>query len=121
MRDLIARALVWALSVLVPHRPGRHSAAFLAERPETPLVDPWLKPWSTPTPAHVRALYSPLRGEDVALVRPYCRLDDTLDFGVIHERRTAAVLATLGVDYPYGYEGDHFETLAAFAAAGVTA
>ncbi|MFC8793431.1 hypothetical protein [Streptomyces cinereoruber] len=54
MRDAIARALSWALSLLVPRRPGRHSAA---------------------------------------------------------------VLATLGVDWPYGYDGDQFAALAAAATA----
>lgn len=44
-----------------------------------------------------------------------------MDLGVIRERRTAAVLATLGVDYAYGYAGDQYETLAGLAATGVTA
>ncbi|WP_282692930.1 hypothetical protein [Streptomyces sp. CC208A] len=54
------------------------------------------------------------------MIRPYALAADTLNLGVIRERRTAAVLATLGVDYPYGYEGDQFEALAALAA-GATA
>ncbi|MFB7027614.1 MULTISPECIES: hypothetical protein [unclassified Streptomyces] len=124
MRDAIARALSWALTLLVPHRPGRHSAAFLADRAEPvraeePVrVDPWSKPWPTPpAPAHVRDLYAPLRGEDVSLTRPYCRIDSTWELDVICERRRAVVLATLGVDWPYGYEGDQFEALAAAATA----
>lgn len=36
-----------------------------------PEPSPWRTPWTTPTPAHVRERYAPLRGEDVALVRPY--------------------------------------------------
>ncbi|MFF6787943.1 hypothetical protein ACFY9C_02600 [Streptomyces filamentosus] len=131
MRELIALAAIGLGSALVlvviramsSRRPGRHTAEFLAELPEPKpaAVDPWAKPWPTPTPEHVRALYIPLRGEDVALTRPYCRMEDTMDLGVIRERRTAAVLATLGVDYPYGYSGDHFKTLATLAAAEVTA
>ncbi|MFD4371202.1 hypothetical protein [Streptomyces sp. NPDC058486] len=129
MRELIALAAIGLGSVLVlavvramaPRRPGRHTAEFLAELPEPAPADPWAKPWPTPTPEHVRALYTPLRGEDVALTRPYCRMDTTMDLGVIRERRTAAVLATLGVDYAYGYAGDQFETLAGLAATGVTA
>ncbi|MFC7975061.1 hypothetical protein ACFUT3_07460 [Streptomyces cinereoruber] len=129
MRDAIARAHSWALSLLVPRRPGRHSAAFLAgrtepvrteapARSEEPVrVDPWSKPWPTPTPAHVRDRYAPLRGEDVSLTRPYCRVGAAEELGVICERRRAAVLATLGVDWPYGYEGDQFAALAAAATA----
>ncbi|MFZ4301655.1 hypothetical protein ACOZE3_27545 [Streptomyces cinereoruber] len=127
MRDVIARALSWVLALLVPRRPGRHTAAFLARRTgpvhagsvrtEPVRTDPWSKPWPTPTPEHVRARYAPLRGEDVALTRPYCRADGTADLGPICERRRAAVLATLGVDWPYGYDGDHFEALAAAAGA----
>ncbi|MFJ5707587.1 hypothetical protein [Streptomyces sp. NPDC093105] len=79
-----------------------------------------MKPWPTPVPEHVRARRLPLRGEDTALIRPYALADDTLEFGIIRERRTAAVLATLGVDYPYEYAGNHFEALAALTAAGVT-
>ncbi|MEU8619965.1 hypothetical protein [Streptomyces sp. NPDC048623] len=129
MRDLIALAsiglgsmlVLWCALALKPSRPGRHSAAFLADPAEPAPANPWSKPWPTPTPEHVRALYRPLRGEDVTLTRPYCRMDDTLELGVIRERRTAAVLATLGVDYPYGYQGDQFEAVAGLAASGVTA
>ncbi|MFE5901120.1 hypothetical protein ACFQ67_27400 [Streptomyces sp. NPDC056488] len=131
MSDLIALAAIGLGSLLVlvaaramtPRRPGRHTAAFLAEppAPEPAPVDPWSRPWSTPTPEHVEARHTPQRGEDVGLVRPYVLADDTLDLGIICERRRAAVLATLGVDWPYGYVGDQFETFAALTAAGVTA
>lgn len=39
-------------------------------RPLSP-PSPWGAAWTTPTPAHVRQRYAPLRGEEVALVRPY--------------------------------------------------
>ncbi|MGW6389505.1 hypothetical protein ACWFR1_03160 [Streptomyces sp. NPDC055103] len=117
MRDAIARTLSWVLSVLAPRRPGRHSAAFLDDQAERLPVAPWTKPWPTPTPEHVRALYTPLRGEDVSLIRPYCRMDDTMELRVVCERRRAAALATLGVDWPYGYEGDQFQALADLAVA----
>ncbi|MEV8308497.1 hypothetical protein AB0P36_14330 [Streptomyces flavidovirens] len=120
MRDVIARALSWVLSVLAPRRPGRHSAAFLADQPEPAPVDPWSKPWPTPIPEHIRALYTPLRGEDVALTRPYVLAETTMELGVIGERRRAAALATLGVDYPYTYEGAPFPRSAFVAAAAVT-
>lgn len=131
MRDRIARALLWVLSVLAPCGPGRHSAAFLAASSEPvaepapepvsePVVSPWSRPWPTPTPEHVRALYAPLRGEDVALTRPYVPAETTLDLGVIRERRRAAELADLGVDYPYTYPGAPFPR-SAFVAEGVPA
>ncbi|MET9954550.1 hypothetical protein ABZ135_23820 [Streptomyces sp. NPDC006339] len=128
MRDLIALAsiglgsllVLWCALELPPSRqPGRHSAAYRAPETLPILTGPGRKPWPTPVPEHVRARRMPLRGEDTALIRPYALAEDTLEFGIIRERRTAAVLATLGVDYPYGYSGDHFETLATLATAGV--
>ncbi|MFB7028775.1 MULTISPECIES: hypothetical protein [unclassified Streptomyces] len=125
MRDVIARALSRVLSALALRRPGRHTAEFLAHRTgpvhtEPVRTDPWSKPWPTPTPDHVRARYAPLRGEDVALTRPYCRAGDAVDLDLICERRRAAALATLGVDWPYTYEGAPFPE-SAFAAVGVSA
>lgn len=138
MRDRIARTLLWVLSILAPRGPGRHSAAFLAgqagppeptavpgaeHEPESgpePVVSPWSRPWPTPTPEHVRALYMPLRGEDVALTRPYVLAETTLDLGVILERRRAAEFAAMGVDYPYTYPGAPFPR-SAFVAPGVPA
>lgn len=109
MRDRIARALAWTLSVLAPRRPGRHSAAFFAELPAlTPVpVNPWSRPWTGPTKEEASALFRQ-------------QAETTMELGVIHERRRAAVLATMGVDYPYTYEGAPFPR-SAFAAAGVTA
>ncbi|MFE6225741.1 hypothetical protein [Streptomyces sp. NPDC057854] len=131
MRELIALAAIglgsllvlWCVLELWPdrRRPGRHSAAYCAPETLPTLAVPRAAPWPTLTPEHVATRHTPLRGEDTALIRPYVRVDDTLELRVIRERRTAAVLATLGVDYAYGYAGDHFETLAALTAAGVTA
>ncbi|MGW0560108.1 hypothetical protein ACWDZ4_05630 [Streptomyces sp. NPDC003016] len=56
----------------------------------------------------------------MALIRPYAFAETAMELGVIHERRRAAALASLGVDYPYTYEGAPFPR-SAFAAAGVTA
>lgn len=110
MRDVIARALSWVLSLFSPHRPGRHSVEFLAARtPEPADRDPWAEPWPTPTPDHVRALYTPLRGEDVALARPYVLAETTVQLRALtRERRRAAALAAMGMDYPYTYEGAPF-------------
>ncbi|MFE4610025.1 hypothetical protein ACFRK5_17000 [Streptomyces niveus] len=119
MRDLIARALTWMLRLLLPAQ-GRHSATATPPTPEPAHVNPWDTPWPTPTPKRVDDLYAPLDGEEIRLVRPYALTEFTMKLGVIHERRRAAELASLGVDYPYAYEGDHF-TQYASAAAGVTA
>ncbi|BAU83093.1 hypothetical protein SLA_2160 [Streptomyces laurentii] len=129
MRDLIALAILgmglllilWCALGWAPSRPGRHSAAYRAPEALPTLTGPRMTPWSTPTPAHVHARRVPLRGEDTALIRPYVLAADTVPLGVIRERRTAAVLATLGVDYAYEYAGSQFESLAARTSAGVTA
>ncbi|MFG2439050.1 hypothetical protein [Streptomyces sp. NPDC048508] len=110
MRDSIARALLWALALLMPNKPGRHSAAFLTAPTTTPEpvpASPWSRPWTGPTKEEAAAVF---RQE----------AETTLQLGVIRERRRAAALATLGVDYPYTYEGAPFGA-DAFAAAGVSA
>ncbi|MFF0445579.1 hypothetical protein ACFYT4_04005 [Streptomyces sp. NPDC004609] len=73
MRDAVRRALVQALNLVLPSR-GRHRSA--ADRGPVPTPGPrpvglWGQPWPTPTPAHVVERHTPLRGEDVRLVRPY--------------------------------------------------
>lgn len=120
MRDLIALAaiglgaLLAILSTLafLPRRPGRHSAEFLTELPEPAPVSPWSRPWTGPTKEEAAALFQR-------------EAETTLQLRVTHERRRAAALATLGVDYPYTYEGAPFGADAfgadAFAAWGVSA
>ncbi|TGB00576.1 hypothetical protein E2651_28750 [Streptomyces sp. MZ04] len=110
MRDRIARALAWTLSVLAPRRPGRHSAAFLADQAAEPTpapVNPWPRPWTGPTKEEAAAFFRR-------------QSETTTELGIIRERRRAAVLATMGVDYPYSYPGAPFGP-SAFAAAGVSA
>ncbi|MBW1603389.1 hypothetical protein JJV70_15015 [Streptomyces sp. JJ66] len=113
MRDAIVRALSWALSVLAPRPPGRHSAAYFAARareagaaPEP--VNPWSRPWTTPTKEEAAEFFRRQAGQRPA-PRPVTR-----------ERRRAVLLATMGVDYPYTYEGAPFPR-AAFEGAGVVA
>ncbi|MFE7467431.1 hypothetical protein ACFU6R_25465 [Streptomyces sp. NPDC057499] len=107
MRDLIARTLAWVLSVLAPRRPGRHSAAHLAPQPAPAPVSPWSRPWSSPSKEEAAAIFRQ-------------QAETTMQLGVIRERRRAAALATLGVDYPYTYNGAPFPA-SAFVASGVTA
>ncbi|MEU2838611.1 hypothetical protein ABZ776_16165 [Streptomyces sp. NPDC007076] len=101
MRDSIARALSWALSVLAPRRPGRHSAAHLAP------ASPWSRPWNSPSKEEAAELF---RRE----------AETTMQLRAVRERRRALDAATRGRDYPYSYPGAPF-TPEHFAAAGVTA
>jgi hypothetical protein len=90
MRDVIARALSWALSVLAPRPPGRHSAEFLAAQtpePEPAPVPPWSRPWRGPSSQEVRAIF---RNEHTRELPDLQR-----------ERVWAAEFAALGVDYDY--------------------
>ncbi|MEV6993075.1 hypothetical protein AB0N87_28370 [Streptomyces sp. NPDC093228] len=53
-----------------------------------------------------RAVGAVLRGEDVALVRPYVAAwERQREREAQRERRIAAALASLGVDYAYGPQG----------------
>lgn len=119
MRDPIVRALVWLLRLVLPAR-GRHSGPTAPPNPEPAHVSPWDTPWPTPTPKHVEELFRPLDGDDIRLVRPYALAEFTMELRVIRERRRAVEFASLGVDYPYGYPGDHFQALA-HPATGATA
>lgn len=111
MRDSIARALVRMLALFIPSvrrpEPGRHTAAYLADQPAPADPGPWGIPWTTPTPAHVIERHTPLRGEDVQLVRPYVAgfqpPQTKTEWQV--ERRRAAAFASAGYDYPYSYPG----------------
>ncbi|WP_411146330.1 hypothetical protein [Streptomyces sp. x-80] len=109
MRDLIARILAWMLTALTPRRPGRHTAEYQADQPAPSAepVSPWSRPWTSPTKEEARAIFRQ-------------QVEATLALQVIRERRRAAALATMGVDYPYSYPGAPF-TAEHFTAAGVSA
>ncbi|WP_073762587.1 hypothetical protein [Streptomyces sp. CB02923] len=108
MRDSIARALAWVLALLVPSarrlKPGRHSAAYLANQA---APGAWETPCPAPTPPHVIERHTPLRGEDVRLVRPYVAgfQPPQTEAEWQMERRRAAAFASAGYDYPYSYPG----------------
>ncbi|MCX4679311.1 hypothetical protein OG413_29140 [Streptomyces sp. NBC_01433] len=103
MRDAIARILAYILTFVLPGR-GRHAAD---PAPSPAPVSPWSRPWSSPTKEEAQALFRK-------------QAEMTMQLGVIRERRRAAALATLGVDYPYSYPGAPFPA-SAFQAAGVSA
>ncbi|UFQ15488.1 MULTISPECIES: hypothetical protein [Streptomyces] len=87
MRDPIVRALSWVLSVLIPRRPGRHSAEYLAaNQPET-AASPWSRPWTTPSSEEVRAIFKDERTRELPAVK--------------RERVWAVEFAALGVDYDF--------------------
>jgi hypothetical protein len=109
MRDAIARVLAWALSLLTPRRPGRHTAEYLACCVPTGPIDvsPWSKPWTGPTKDEARALFQQ-------------QAETTIEVTAVRERRRAAALATLGIDYPYTYAGAPFPA-SAFTTEGMSA
>ncbi|MEV0471813.1 hypothetical protein [Streptomyces prunicolor] len=87
------------VGVLAPGSgPGSDSAA---------PVSPWSRPWTGPAKEEAQELFR--QQAETALELHLCR-----------ERRRAAVLATMGVDYPYTYEGAPFPA-SAFETAGVVA
>ncbi|MFE6692061.1 hypothetical protein ACFVFQ_37035 [Streptomyces sp. NPDC057743] len=104
MRDRIARALVWMLRLLLPAQ-GRHAAALTPEPDTQPTPEnPWSRPWTGPTKEEAAEFFRQ-------------QAETTLELHAIRERRRAAVLATMGTDYPYSYPGAPFPA-SAFATAG---
>lgn len=98
MRDLIALLVHWLRALLGHAQPGRHSAAYLAHTPPRPA--PRLSPDESPLPPHVAERFRPLDAEQVALVRPYLiAYEQERERRLQKERRTAATLATLGIEY----------------------
>ncbi|WP_461296360.1 hypothetical protein [Streptomyces harbinensis] len=111
MRDLIARALAWALGLILPGK-GEHRATPEHAHPlgdELPADEhqdqesapvfrpdnPWLCPWTTPTKEEAAAIFA--RQEAAAEEAKRTR-----------DRRRAAVLADMGQDYPYTFPGAPF-------------
>lgn len=105
MRDLIAYLYIW----LAPgvRRTLHRIRARTAPHP-LPAMLPVLPTAPTyarrPVPPHVIARRQPLDGHAVALVRPYLRVYEQACAAeelrrIQRERRTAAALATCGIDY----------------------
>ncbi|HEY8982606.1 MAG TPA: hypothetical protein VIU15_23840 [Streptomyces sp.] len=101
MREFIVRLLLCALRALFPRRtPGRHSAPHFVTAPPVIPPSPWSRPWTSPSKAeaaeifHRQALAEEARREHERHLQ--------------RERRRAAAYASMGVDYPYTYEGAPF-------------
>ncbi|EPH40319.1 hypothetical protein ABT390_13435 [Streptomyces aurantiacus] len=93
MRDLIA-LLCHALRLVITGRTPRHRA----RAHPAPHTAPAPTPRSVPR--HVQELRHPLTGEDVALIRPYLLAHERhREHRLQKERRTAAALASMGIDY----------------------
>jgi len=107
MRDLIACLYTWLAPGLrrTAHTARTRVRGWLTT-PPPPTVPPALPALPAyargPLPRHVLARYVPIDGSRVALVRPYVLALESVR--VIEElsqreRRTAAALATYGIDY----------------------
>jgi len=100
VRHAIARAILACLytllSCLLPGRGTRRRCPVeaLAVQPE-PYVSPWSKPWTSPSKEEAAAIFRRMAEADAERERQ-------------QERRRAAAFATLGVDYPYTYDGASF-------------
>ncbi|MHC5904313.1 hypothetical protein ACVNF4_10470 [Streptomyces sp. S6] len=100
MRHSIARAISACLrtlfAVLLPAK-GKHRSPEPVEAPAPPepYVSPWSRPWTSPSKAEAAALF---RQQDAV----------TLELRLQQERRRAAALASMGIEYPYTYEGAPF-------------
>ena len=102
MRHSIARAisacLRTLLAVLLPAK-GKHrqTEPVPAPTPPEPYVSPWSRPWTGPT-----------KEEAAEFFRRQAAADAEREARLQYERRRAAAYASLGMDYPYTYEGAPF-------------
>ena len=95
MRTLLPALLTLLLRACRP-APGRQRA--LTARTGWPPAPP--KPLRRRPPAQLPAQTEPLCGEDAALVRPYLVAHERRQRALLQrERRTALVLASMGIDY----------------------
>ncbi|MHC5902638.1 hypothetical protein ACVNF4_01775 [Streptomyces sp. S6] len=96
MRHFIARAIsacLRALLELLLPASGKRRAPHLAAAPvqAEPYVSPWSRPWTSPSKAEVAEFFR-----------------QQAERNLQQERRQAAAYATVGVDYPYTYDGAPF-------------
>ncbi|MHC5905854.1 hypothetical protein ACVNF4_18425 [Streptomyces sp. S6] len=103
MRNLIAHAISACLrtlfSLLLPATGKRRKQpATPAPTPAPqPYVSPWSRPWTGPT-----------KEEAAEFFRRQAAADAERETRLQYERRQAAAYASLGMDYPYTYDGAPF-------------
>ncbi|MFD4833727.1 hypothetical protein ACFWPV_28350 [Streptomyces uncialis] len=108
MRDSIARALVWVLSILPGTRrtrPGRHSAEHFDNQPApAPLI---ICAPRTLVPVHVlvRSAPTPWAPRIAPHIREWISVQEERERQ--RERRAAAAAATRGVDIPFTFDGSN--------------
>jgi len=107
MRQSIAHAisacLRTLLSLLLPATGRRRKPPHPAPAPATPVipVSPWSRPWTSPSKEEAAELFR-LQADR------HAHSEAAWELRRQWERRRAAALATMGVDYPYTYEGAPF-------------
>jgi hypothetical protein len=113
----ILQALEW-VSRTFPRPPGRHTAAFFEGGP-APALAATAGPArqsppsaSDPLPSRVTEQYEVLDGDAVRIVRPYViAAQQRRERAEQRERRRAAMLATMGIDYPEPLRGAPLDLL----------
>lgn len=95
MRDLIALLYCTLRALIRPRTPRRRAPAHTAAR-----LPPTAAPAKLSLPRHVQERHGHLTGEEVVLVRPYLLAHEhCMHRHLQRERRTAAALASMGIDY----------------------
>jgi len=107
MRHAIAHAISACLRTLLAHlfpgtgRRRKPTSTTPTPAPAQPYVSPWSRPWTGPTKEEAAELFR-LQAEHAE------QTEAAWELRLQWERRRAATLATMGVDYPYTYEGSPF-------------
>jgi len=113
MRHSIAHAisacLCTLLTLLFPARGKRRKPCPTAPAPTPaqPYVSPWSRPWTSPTKEEAAELFR-RQAEQAKHAERTEQTEAAWELRLQWERRRAATLATMGVDYPYTYEGSPF-------------
>lgn len=109
MRQSIARAILASLctllSLLLPARGQRRKPcqAAPAPAPEPVIpVSPWARPWTSISKEEAAEIFR-LQAER------HQQAEAAWELRLQWERRQAATLATMGIDYPYTYDGAPFD------------
>jgi len=105
----ISACLRTLLALLLPATGKRRKPQNAPAPAPQPYVSPWSRPWTGPT-----------KEEAAEFFRRQAAADAEREARLQHERRRAAAYASLGMDYPYTYEGAPFGA-DAFTGTGMSA